>query len=335
MVKALFFGLGSIGQRHLRNFQLVTKGNGEIFVYRRTAHNLIIKDGMAEQCESLADYYNFKQFDTIDKAFEQKPDLVIITNPTANHLSTAIIAANNGCHLFIEKPLADSMDNIEELSEIVNKKKLVVLVCYQTRFHPCYKETKNILDSNKYGHVISARFEWGTYLPDHHRYEDYRKGYAARKDLGGGVILGLSHELDLIYSLFGMPQEIKAIGGKLSNLSINVDDTVLALMGYNKRSHFFVSLFLSYAQTKEYRGFTIQLDRGTIFCDLNANQLTVFNNEGHCEIARKFDVGRNTLFIEEMENFLKACRGECDPAITLDDGIKSLELGLKIKALLI
>ncbi len=204
---------------------------------------------------------------------------------------------------------------------------------YQTRFHPCYKFVAQTLSEEKYGDVVHANFEWGTYLPGHHPYEDYRRGYAARKSLGGGVVLGLSHEIDMIYSLWGQPEQLSAVGGKLSSLEMDAEDTVSALMGFKRNASIFpVTLFLSYAQVKEVRRFRIQLEDALILCDLSSNRVSLFDSAGEIITQRDFpDFERNALFVEEVREFVDAVRNRRQSSIPLCDGIESLKLAIRIK----
>ena len=70
----------------------------------------------------------------------------------------------------------------------------------------------------KLGNLLAVRATIGEYLPNWHPYEDYRQMYASRADLGGGVILSQIHEFDYLYSLFGVPRRVYALGGQWSDL---------------------------------------------------------------------------------------------------------------------
>ena len=74
-------------------------------------------------------------------------------------------------------------------------------------------------------------------MPGWHPYEDYRALYAARADLGGGVVLSQIHEFDYLYALFGLPRRLFAIGGHLSHLEIDVEDVASTLMEFNVDGH--------------------------------------------------------------------------------------------------
>lgn len=333
-MKALFIGLGSIGQRHLINFKHLMGKDIEIIACRTTSHNILIKNGAGKKVVSLKECLGFREINSIDKALKEYPDAVFITNPTSKHMVTALKAVEYGIqNIFIEKPLSDNLKGINVLKHEAKKKHLTIMIGYQARFHPCYKVVKKILLEQEYGNIISANFEWGTYLPNHHPYEDYRNSYAAVRNLGGGVVLGLIHEVDIILSLWGQPKKLFAIGGKLSGLEMNTEDTVSVLMGFEQKTKMFpVMLFLSYAQTKEVRKFRIQLDRGTIFCDLLENSIKIFDENGKITMQRCFfNLKKNDLFLDEIKEFLSALREKRQPMITLKDGIESLRLALKVR----
>ena len=332
-MKALFVGLGSIGQRHLNNFKNIIGTKAEILVYRETDRNVLIENGIGSSCVSLKNHYGFNQVDSLDEGLKEKPDVVFITNLSSKHLDVALKAARYSCNLFIEKPLSHTLQGLDLLAQIVSSKDLVVTVGYQTRYHPCYKFVAQILSEKKYSNVVSASFEWGTYLPNHHPYEDYRKGYAANKSMGGGVVLGLSHEIDMICDFWGQPNKLFAVGGKLSSLEMDVEDTVSVLMGFNHDGIVFpVTLFLSYAQAKEVRKFRIQLKDALILCDLLNNSVSLFDNKGEIVIQKDFfDCKRNDLFMEEMREFISAIKNKRQSLITLYDGIATLKLVTRIK----
>jgi len=118
-MKLMIAGLGSIGRRHLRN--LLALGERDILLYR--THHSTLPD------EELAP---FPVETDLDAALAHQPDAVIVSNPTALHLDVAIPAARAGCHLLLEKPISDRMDNrVNTLNEIVAEKELQVLVGYQ------------------------------------------------------------------------------------------------------------------------------------------------------------------------------------------------------------
>ena len=141
------------------------------------------------------------------------------------HLDVAIPAAQAGCHLFLEKPISHSLERLDELQAAVHRGGGQVLTGYQFRFHPGLRHARRLLAEGAIGRPLSVRAHWGEYLPGWHPWEDYRQGYSARADLGGGVVLTLSHPLDYLRWLFGEVSALWAFTGQLSDLELQVEDT--------------------------------------------------------------------------------------------------------------
>ena len=107
-LKILLVGLGGIGQRHARNLRALMGSELELSAYRLRRNANALTDKMQiEAGIDIESKLDLKIFTTLDDALAEKPDAVIISNPTSMHLSVAHAAAEAGCHLFIEKPIKD------------------------------------------------------------------------------------------------------------------------------------------------------------------------------------------------------------------------------------
>ena len=321
-------GLGSVGQRHLQNLRVLVPDT-EVIALRTGRSQRVIKDGEYFDVDDLGDYYGIDVVTSLEEARDRRPDVAFITNPSALHVRIATDLALADCHLFIEKPLGTDLQGVDELERIVGERNLVTFVGFQTRFNPLYRQAKGSIDLEK---VISAGFEWSTYLPAHHPWEDYSQGYAAREDLGGGVVLCLIHELDLIYDLLGMPTDVMAMGGRLSDLNMTAQDTVCALLGFRFVRHSVpVMLHLTFAQPKEVRRFRFQLTDRTVFLDLTNNELEIYDESGERIIHERGDFSRNDLFMNELSYFLECVRKKEQTFLPVSEGRRSLEIALAIK----
>ena len=123
-MKVLFTGLGSIGQRHLRNLRHIMGNSIEVIAYRVKRQVPVLDDSfqIIGEVDSIAKKYNVGEFNDLEKALAEKPKIAFITNPSSMHVDTAIKAAEAGCHLFIEKPLSADLIGIERLIELVEQK---------------------------------------------------------------------------------------------------------------------------------------------------------------------------------------------------------------------
>jgi predicted dehydrogenase len=329
-LRVLLVGLGSIGQRHARNLRQLLGDRVTLTAYRTRGLDLVIGDASALPHETVAQRYRITETTDLDQALAERPHVAFICNPSGLHLPIARRAADAGCHLFIEKPVSDSMMGVADLAKAVDEKGLVAYVGCQLRFHPCLQRLRTLLETRAVGSVMAARIHMGECLEDWHPYEDYRQSYAARRELGGGVLLTLIHEIDYAYWLFGAPQRLFAVGGHLSKLDVNVEDTVSVLMACKASGRVVpVHIQLSFGTRPASRGCEILADGGSVAVDLSEAKL--FVRDGNGQVIENFHLdtfGRNDLFLAELTHFLRCLSGEEQPIVPLGDGIETLRIAL-------
>lgn len=333
-MKVLIVGLGGIGQRHVRNLRTLMGSEVDILAYRvrRLVHTLTDQLSI-ETATGVEEKYNVRVYTDLDQALEQKPAAVFVCNPSSLHISVALKAAQAGCPLFIEKPLSHNYEQIQDLINLVESQHLVSLVGYQMRFHPGLQRLHSLLQQQAIGRVLAVRAEVGEYLPGWHTYEDYRQMYASQQELGGGVILSQIHELDYVYWLFGLPKRIFALGGHLSSLEINVEDTASILMECVVEGQTVpVHVHQDYVQRPPSRTCQVIGDAGKILVDLRAPTVNVFDSQGNLAETNTFEgFQRNQLFLDEMQHFLACLQGKRAPLVTVRDGAQSLRMALAAK----
>lgn len=169
-----------------------------------------------------------------DEAFAWNPDFMIVSNPTNLHLEYILKSIDYNIDALIEKPVANDYNEIKEVEDRIKKRENKIYVGFNLRFHPIVKKVKEIIDTGEYGKVLKANLYVGEYLPFWHPYEDYRKSYAARNELGGGSLRTFSHEIDLGQYWFGDYDKIFAMVSKISDLDIDVDDSTDIFAGMEK-----------------------------------------------------------------------------------------------------
>lgn len=313
-MKYLIAGLGSIGRRHMRN--LLALGEKDIVLYRTG------KSTMPE--EELA---GFPQETSLQEALKKhRPDAVIVSNPTAMHLDVAIPAAEAGCAILLEKPISHSTARLDALQTTVKKSGSKILVAFQFRFHPGLVRAKQLISDGQIGRVISAHVHFGEYLPAWHPWEDYRKGYAARVDMGGGVVLTQCHSLDYLPWLVGKVESVWGFTAKLSDLEVDVEDT--AKIGLRFQGGALGGLHLDYNQQPPAHHFEIIGTKGSLQWNLSDGATRIYRAEKKDWEVYPLSVGweRNVMFMEQMKHFLQVVRGEVAPSCTLEDGVRVMRL---------
>lgn len=313
-MKFLIAGLGSIGRRHMRN--LITLGETDIVLFR-TRKSTMPEDELAP----------FPQETNLQEALQKhKPDAVIVANPTAMHLDVAIPAAEAGCAILLEKPISHSTERLDQLEAAVQKNGSKVLVGFQFRFHPGLVRAKQLISDNEIGRVVSAHVHFGEYLPAWHPWEDYRKGYAARSDMGGGVVLTQCHSLDYLPWLVGRVESAWGVVAKLSDLEVDVDDT--AKIGLRFKGGALGSLHLDYNQQPPSHHFEVIGTKGSLQWNLSDGATRIYRVEKKDWDVYPLPEGweRNIMFLEQMQHFVAVVRGEAEPSCSLEDGVRVQKL---------
>tara|TARA_B100000242_G_C43043900_1_gene487164 strand:- start:718 stop:1752 length:1035 start_codon:yes stop_codon:yes gene_type:complete len=335
---ALFIGLGSIGQRHLRNIRKYFP-QIKIIAYRNSRQTPVLDENNNPlKNVEMAQYYQLKEYENLEEALNKHPEMVFVTNPSRFHYSATMAALKKGAHVFIEKPLSHDLDSAKSILELEkNFDKKLCMVGFQYRYSPTLIKLKEIINCNLIGNLINGQIANGEYLPYWHPYEDYRKSYAAREDLGGGAILTQIHDFDYAIYLFGMPKSLFATGGKLSNLEINVEDSVNISTCFKYKNKILpININLDYISWPSRRYIKLYGDKGSLNCDLNKNTIEVHVRESKNTLNFNFaSTSRNDLFIDELQNFISFVEGKEEPKVDLEEGMKSLKFALAAKSSLI
>jgi len=326
-MKILIAGLGSIGRRHLRN--LVALGETDLVLYR--THKATLPD------EELAGYP--VETDLAEALRKHRPQAVIVSNPTALHMDVAIPSAEAGCAILLEKPISNDLLRVDVLRKATAKSASKILVGFQFRYHPTLNKARELIAAGVIGKVLTAHAHWGEYLPNWHPWEDYRQGYAAREDLGGGVIVTLTHPLDYLRFLLGEVNALWSSNGHISPLEIGVED--VAEIGLAFANGAIGGVHLNYVQRPPVHRLEIVGTGGTLRWDNADGLLTLLQSPDDFgaissqpgairseQYTPPDGFERNWLFAAQMRHFLEVASGEADPLCSLDDGIRVLEMAL-------
>ena len=314
-MKAVIVGYGSIGKRHSKNLSKFK--NIQCFVVtNRKGVKLPSK--------------NFQKFNSLDESNKLNPDVGFVTNESNVHIKTAIKLANAGCHIFVEKPLSHNGLQIKQLLKLVNKKNLVTLIGCNFRFHPCLIKIKKLISSKKIGRIIFAQAEHGSFLPDWHPFEDYKSSYAARRELGGGVVFTSIHEIDYLFWLFGNVKEVYSITGKFSDLDMNADDLSSTVLRF--KNNVIGEILLDHFQRSFKRGCKIVGTKGTITWDSRTNVVKLFNNKTKKwkEVMKLKNFDFNSTYIDEIIHFLECVKKNKKTTNDLKEGVIVQNIALAI-----
>jgi len=312
----LIVGFGSIGKRHRKLLEtLFPHSNLKIL----RSHNLNVDKEFKNEI-----------FLNIEEARLIKPDVTVVCSPAPTHVLFAQIFADVKSHIFIEKPISTSPDGIKHLIRTCNENKRVLQVGYNLRFSESLQKFKEIVGSGKLGGLQRIECEAGQYLPDWRPESDYRLGVSARKELGGGVLLELSHEIDYLRWIFG---QVNWVSGKLSNesdLEINVEDTARFKMGFNPINDLnglVADVTLDFVRRTPTRFCRVYGSMANLEWNGLSGEVSIFvHNHSNWEKIYKDPNDLSKTYELEWLSFMDSVSTGCKPFVTGEDGLRVIEI---------
>jgi len=262
--RALVAGYGSIGRRH---GDVLESLGCETAVLSRRAEAIGERTAFATLAEALESH---------------RPDYVVVADETSRHHATlsALAEAGFGGRVLVEKPLFAAP------AALPDNGFAALGVGYNLRFHPAVQALRAALGNRP---ALTVEASVGQYLPDWRPGTDYRHAYSADAVRGGGVLRDLSHELDLLVWLFGAPEAMVAMGGRVSALEIDSDDAWSALL--RQPGSAMTTLHLDYLHRPGRRVMSVTTADCSLDLDLIAGTLTVngrteaFSNERNASLC--------------------------------------------------
>jgi predicted dehydrogenase len=204
-LEVLIIGKGSIGLRHAKIFRNL---GCKVYFFRTNNSN-------------LENDYCYKEYFDLKRIKKLSFDLIAICNPSSFHIKYLKKFHHLSKNFLIEKPLCTNNKDLNLLKKISRNKN--IYSGYMLRHDKRILEIKQRCKNTK--KINFAFFKWHTYLPDWHKYENYKNSYAAKKKLGGGVIFTCSHEVDMAIFLFGKVKNVICYEKK-KELNLEVEESV-------------------------------------------------------------------------------------------------------------
>lgn len=303
--KYLIVSLGSIGRRHLCNLRTL-RPKAQIGILRLTP--IGVGEGLPEGADI--------QFASIDEALAFAPAAAIIASPASSHLEVALPLVRAGIPLLIEKPLATTCIGLGELLDAAAG--IPVMVAYNLRFLPSLVEARRLVHVGAIGEVLAVRAEVGQYLPTWRPGNLYQNTVSARRALGGGALLELSHEFDYLYWIFGLPTRVTASGGQYSAMEIDVEDLASVNLEYDAPRRL-VHVHLDLLQRATTRGCKFIGSEGTLRWDGIADSLERFvpATQEWRQVKTQACSNRNEMYVAELAHFLDCAASGQIPLVDL------------------
>lgn len=218
-MKFLIIGLGSMGKRRVRNLRAL--GYTELAGF----------DPRSDRREETTSRYGVQVFDSFDKALDIfRPDALVISTDPSLHMDYAHSAVKLELHCFIEASVVDG-ERIAELSTALKETKLVMVPSCTMRYYPGPTAIRDLIRAGKIGKPLHLNYLTGQYLPDWHPWEKIQDFYVSKRETGGAREI-VPFELTWINEIFGDPEPLACVKGKLTDLQADIDDIYCCLLRY-------------------------------------------------------------------------------------------------------
>ena len=298
-IKILFLGLGGAGQRHLRLLNtLFKKELFKIYAYRFKKKTTFLNANFKPVKKNFQREYNLEILNSFRETILVNPNIIFICTPSSIRFSL-IKKFNKPDTIFcIEKPLAINLKELIKIKKHIKKNNQKIIVLFQRRYHE--HNVLTLKKIKKIGKILFVKFKTNSYLPNWHKYENFRKLYAANKKLGGGVLLTECHEIDLCILFFGCPDSYSVISSKRKKFKLDVNDQAKVLLAYK---NFNVLIELDFLNKRLERTYNIFGSKGLI----SSNQITntyFFHNYKTSKIFKKnfyLNKGNDILFEKQLK----------------------------------
>jgi predicted dehydrogenase len=310
-------GLGNIATRHRRNLKLLFP---EAKLIAMSASGRVPKEPVADS-DHIAE--------SINEIVQSEVQFAIIASPAPFHAQHAIPLIQAGIPVLIEKPVSVTQADAQALIDAEAKYQTPVAVGYCLRYLPSAQKVRQMLQEGVIGTLYNAFIEIGQYLPDWRPTKDYRETVSAKAELGGGVLLELSHELDYAQWILGSLIPRHVILRASEELGLEVEDNADLLMTTMKGA--VVNIHLDFLQRKAHRKCRFIGSEGCIEWDLIQNEVVLITARDKQVIYSAPEWDKNKMYLEMVTDFIRKINGQPNQSITLQEAERTVGLIVEMK----
>lgn len=300
----LVIGLGSAGQRHLRILSSHFKETSDIYVYRGEHKRGLISSNLQEENMDLdpIQFYSAKELLYREDFQKLKWDLSIIATPPKSHLEYFEAIFSNSNRVLIEKPVSTDLVSSRAIQEITTMNNKSVLIGYQIIFHELVQILLKYI--NDLGDIESCKIVFIESLAEMNPFRQMHTHHLANPE-GGGVFLGLSHDLDLALFLFGVNgyQDLN-FTNILRNSVEAIIECDLSVKLCSSKGLIPTRASFSISDKSKKRTLTINGSKARLELNLVSQMITVSNYHGEIIDIKNLVIDKDLLFLDQDKYLL-------------------------------
>jgi predicted dehydrogenase len=243
-------------------------------------------------------------------------EAIVNTTPNDVHLETTRAAAAAGKHVFLDKPIANTVSDGRAIAECCRKARVVLALGYQRRRESHFRWIRRQIEAGAFGRLVNAE---ANISRDRLGQIDLSSWRYQAAGMPGGVMLQIGiHYTDVLEYLIG---PVKAVRGQFAQLVLPGDNPDVASLVLEHENGALSTLNASYASASEYYLMNIYGKEATAYYDLHNGLRLLKRGEGKPVAV---PAAKNDTFVEELEEFAAACRGDGKPEVGGDYATTSL-----------
>ncbi|MFL0377427.1 Gfo/Idh/MocA family protein [Paenibacillus amylolyticus] len=320
-IKVAVFGCGAIAERrHIPEY--AANENVELVAF---------VDPIVERAEKMAETYGGKAYSSYEELLANETvDAVSVCTPNYLHAPMAIAAANAGKHVLVEKPMAVSTEEGEQMIEAAKKNGVYLMVGHNQRLMPPHVKAKEILDSGKLGKVLNFRTSFGHPGPEGWSVDGAESWFFRKEEAIMGAMGDLGvHKSDFIRYLLN--DEVSEVAGFISTLhkeGTKVDDNATCLL--RMKSGAIGTLVASWTQYRAGDNSTV------LWCEngvmkigtVEGDEVIVELTNGTVETYKVGAMATNEKQVPSgvIDAFVESIVTQTPPAISGEEGLRSLQV---------
>lgn len=296
MVKVAVIGAGVMGENHIR-----------VYSKLKDAELVGIADVSKERVNALAQKYGTKAYTDYKEMFSEKPDAVSIAVPTVMHRDVALSAMNAGINVLLEKPIADTLQNADEIILKADEKNVKLMIGHIERFNPVILKLKDEIKSGNLGKIVAmSSVRVGPYNP-------------RIRDVGIITDLGV-HDIDVMSYLY--EEKIRKVQAYAGSVIHKFEDYASIMLGYSNGNCGIIET--NWLTPHKTRTLTVTGTKAIAYADYIEQTLRICDARGETNLK----VEKKEPLANELEHYLRCVKEDADPMVSGSNGRNALEVAI-------
>jgi UDP-N-acetylglucosamine 3-dehydrogenase len=289
-------GVGAMGKNHARLYSELP--NVELIGVADVNEILATSIAQTYGCKPYADYHDL---------LDGNLDAVSIAVPTTLHNKVALDAIKKGINVLVEKPIADTVENADEIIKAARENRIKLMVGHVERFNPAIIKLKELIDSGLLGDVVSISAK--------------RVGYYDPRIRDVGIIIDLgTHDIDIMSYLYG--EGVKEVYASAGSVVHSHEDHAIITLNFGSGSSGVIDT--NWLTPHKVRNLTVIGSKGIAEVNYIEETLRIFDQEW----IRDAKIEKEEPLKLELMHFIDCVQHDREPLVSGEEGKHALAVAL-------